>query len=272
MITYKALSFSIKERLEKDKIMSHPISENSLTSLTMERALAGEQKGQYVAHMFSRIATRYDLLNRLMSLGQDQSWRRQMAELALLPPNAQVLDLATGTGDVALAVLERHPEAQVIGADFALPMMQIGQKKIHSGMGLYFVDADALRLPFASGEFDGVLHAFLMRNIADIPAGWKEQWRVLKPGGRLVCLEIVGPESPLIRAGYRLFFETLIPKVGQLISGDAQAYTYLPQSVLRFPAPKTLSQLMRESGFVHVDYQRLMLGSIAIHVAQKPMS
>ncbi len=249
--------------------MSNPISESSIT---MERALTGQQKGQYVASMFSRIATRYDLLNRLMSLGQDQSWRRRMAELAQLPANGLVLDLATGTGDVGLALLERYPDAKVIGADFALPMMQVGQQKIGASTPLYFVDADALALPFAANQFDSLLHAFLMRNIADIRAGWKEQWRVLKPGGRLVCLEIVGPTSTLIRGGYQLFFEKLVPKLGQLFSGDAEAYTYLPQSVLRFPPPKIISKLMRESGFVNVYYQPVMLGSITIHVGQKPES
>ena len=250
-----------------DKIMKNTLSENTLT---MQGALAGEQKGQYVSNMFGRIAERYDLLNRLMSLGQDQSWRRRMAELAQLPPNGLVLDLATGTGDVGFVLLERYPDAEVVGADFALPMMQVGQNKRDVGTPLYFVDADALTLPFQEDQFDSVLHAFLMRNISDISAGFEEQWRVLKPGGRLVCLEIVGPSSPLIRKGYQLFFERLVPKLGQLISGDAEAYTYLPQSVLHFPAPKLLSQLMRESGFVNVYYEPVMLGSIAIHIGEKP--
>ncbi|HEX8683359.1 MAG TPA: ubiquinone/menaquinone biosynthesis methyltransferase, partial [Ardenticatenaceae bacterium] len=235
----------------------------------MERALAGEQKGQYVARMFGRIAARYDLLNRVMSLGQDQRWRRRMAELARLPDDGLVLDLATGTGDVGLAVLERHPRARVVGADFALPMMQVGQQKIERSTPLYFADADALSLPFEDNEFDAVLHAFLMRNIADIAAGFREQWRVLKPGGRVVCLEIVGPQSPAIRAGYRLFFETLVPRLGALVSGDPDAYTYLPQSVLRFPPPAELSRLMREAGFREVRYERVMLGSIAIHSGEK---
>lgn len=235
----------------------------------LARALAGEQKGQFVARMFGRIAQRYDLLNRLMSLGQDQRWRRRMAELAHLPPHGRVLDLATGTGDVALAVLERYPDAQVAGADFALPMMQVGQHKLASGTALHFAGADALALPFPDQSFDAVLHAFLMRNIASIEAGFHEQWRVLKPGGRVVCLEIVGPDSPLFRTVYGLFFETLVPQVGRLLSGDAEAYSYLPQSVLRFPPPDSLSDLMRAAGFRQVRYERVMLGSIAIHVGEK---
>jgi demethylmenaquinone methyltransferase / 2-methoxy-6-polyprenyl-1,4-benzoquinol methylase len=239
------------------------------TSTSLQQALAGEQKGQYVARMFGRIAARYDLLNRIMSLGQDQRWRRRMAELARLPDAGLALDLATGTGDVGLAVLERYPRARVVGADFALPMMQVGQVKIAGETRLYFADADALALPFGDEQFDAVLHAFLMRNIADIPAGFREQWRALKPGGRVVCLEIVGPQSPLVRAAYRGFFETLVPQLGKLISGDADAYTYLPQSVLRFPSPEELARIMREVGFRNVRYERVMLGSIAIHTGEK---
>ncbi|MBA3532597.1 MAG: ubiquinone/menaquinone biosynthesis methyltransferase [Ardenticatenales bacterium] len=236
----------------------------------MDGLLQGQQRGQYVARMFGRIAARYDLLNRFMSLGQDQRWRRRMAALAEVPAQGLVLDLATGTGDVALAVLERSPDAQVVGADFALPMMQVGQRKQMGEQGLSFVGADALALPFHNMQFDALLHAFLMRNIADIASGFREQWRVLKPGGRVVCLEIVGPEASLIRSVYHLFFETIVPRVGALISGDAQAYSYLPQSVLRFPAPDTLSQMMREAGFAQVRYERVMLGTIAIHVGEKP--
>ncbi len=236
----------------------------------MARALAGQHKGRYVAQMFGRIAARYDLMNRLMSLGQDRVWRRRMASMAQAPPHALVLDLATGTGDVALAVLEQYPDARVVGADFALPMLAVGQCKIEASASLHFVAADALALPHADARFDVVLHAFLMRNIEDIPAGFREQWRVLKPGGRVVCLEIVGPSSAPIRAAYRLFFEQFVPRLGARLSGQTDAYHYLPQSVLRFPPPETLSQIMRDAGFQRIRHERAMFGSIAIHVAQKP--
>jgi demethylmenaquinone methyltransferase / 2-methoxy-6-polyprenyl-1,4-benzoquinol methylase len=236
----------------------------------MERALRGDGKGRYVARMFDRIAGRYDLMNRLMSLGQDQRWRRRMAELARLPREGIALDLATGTGDVALAVRERSPGARVVGADFSIPMMHVGQRKNGGSRSVLFAGADALALPFRDKQFDAVLHAFLMRNIEDIPAGFSEQWRVLKRGGTLVCLEIVGPSSPAIRALYHLFFEGVVPRLGALVSGDPDAYTYLPTSVLRFPPPGELSRLMEAAGFVQVRYERVMLGAIAIHVASKP--
>lgn len=234
----------------------------------MRRALDGKQRGDYVAGMFGRIAERYDLLNRLMSLGQDQRWRRRMAVLADVPRGGVALDLATGTGDVALALLDRDPTATVIGADFAVPMMEVGQRKVPPGASLSFAAADALAMPFPNEQFDAVLHAFLMRNIADIPGGFREQWRMLKPGGRVVCLEIVGPPAGVGRMVYSLFFETVVPKLGALLSAS-DAYQYLPQSVLRFPAPSELSQMMREAGFVAVRYERVMLGSVAIHTAQK---
>lgn len=236
---------------------------------SLDRALAGEQKGEYISRMFGRIAENYDLLNRVMSFGQDQTWRRRMAELAQAPANGMVLDLATGTGDVGLAVLERTPSARVVGADFALPMMLVGKAKIPSAEKLAFVDADALAIPFGDEYFDAVLHAFLMRNISDIRRGFEEQYRVLKPGGRVVCLEIVGPASSWIRTVYHLFFETIVPQLGKLVSGDAEAYTYLPQSVLRFPPPNTLSQIMSSVGFREVRYERVMLGAVAIHVGIK---
>nr|WP_290668752.1 bifunctional demethylmenaquinone methyltransferase/2-methoxy-6-polyprenyl-1,4-benzoquinol methylase UbiE [Ardenticatena sp.] len=238
----------------------------------MQRALRGERKAKYVNRMFSRIAKRYDLMNRLMTMGRDQAWRRQAVAMADIPPNALVLDLATGTGDLGLAVLEQRPSARVIGADFALPMMLVGKRKLakHNEKRLQFVAADALQMPFPDNTFDTVLSAFLMRNVEDVHRGFAEQYRVLKPGGRVVCLEITMPQTPGFRQAFEWYFGRLVPIIGGLIAGAPDAYTYLPESVRRFPQPDMLAKMLRAIGFQQVDYRRLMLGTIAIHVGQKP--
>lgn len=238
----------------------------------MRRALHGEQKASYVNRMFSRIAARYDLMNRLMTMGRDQAWRRQAVAMADIPPNALVLDLATGTGDLGLAVLEQRPSARVIGADFALPMMLVGQQKLarRNEKRLQFVAADALQMPFPDNTFDTVLSAFLMRNVEDVTRGFAEQYRVLKPGGRVVCLEITMPQTPGFRQAFEWYFGRLVPIIGGLVAGAPDAYTYLPESVRRFPPPEALANMLRSIGFEKVHYKRLMLGTIAIHVGQKP--
>ncbi|MDQ7030904.1 MAG: ubiquinone/menaquinone biosynthesis methyltransferase [Ardenticatenia bacterium] len=234
-------------------------------------ALQGEQKAAYVRTMFGRIARRYDLMNRLMSLGRDQAWRRLAAREAHIIPGALVLDLATGTGDLAFAVLELEPTAHVVGADFAMPMLVEGARK-HAARGqghLALLAADALQLPFAEATFDAVLSAFLMRNVADLRRGFAEQHRVLRPGGRVVCLEITSPPWPGLRALFDVYFGWVVPALGGLVAGDPDAYTYLPASVRRFPRPDALAGLMEAVGFREVAYRRLALGAIAVHVGVK---
>lgn len=238
----------------------------------MHQALAGNEKAPYVQQMFGRIAGRYDVMNRLLSFGRDQAWRRLMADLAQVPPHGLVLDLATGTGDVGLAVLARQPSATVIGADFALPMMVVGQAKCRAAAisRLHFAAADALALPFSDASFDALLHAFLMRNIEQIEAGFAEQYRVLKPGRRVVCLEITTPSIPVVRLLSRIGFNLMAPTLARAISGHTDAYTYLPQSVQRFPTPDRLCAVMEQVGFRNVHYRLVMMGNVAIHVGTKP--
>lgn len=234
-------------------------------------ALQGEEKAAYVHAMFGRIARRYDLMNRLMSLGRDQAWRRLAAREARVAPGALVLDLATGTGDLAFALLDLAPSARVVGADFAMPMLAEGaRKRAAQGRDAFsLVAADALQLPFAEGTFDAVLSAFLMRNVTDLHRGFAEQRRVLRPGGRVVCLEITMPPWPGIRALFAWYFGTLVPRLGGLVAGDPEAYTYLPESVRRFPRPEALARLMESVGFRDVSFRRLALGTIAVHVGVK---
>lgn len=238
----------------------------------MRQALDGQNKAAYVNQMFGRIAERYDLMNALMTAGRDQAWRRLMARLAEIPPGGLVLDLATGTGDVGLAVLKRQPDVRVVGADFAFPMLAVGRRKVlaEGVRGFYFAAADALVLPFPDNSFDAVLHAFLMRNVTDIERGFAEQYRVLKAGRKVICLEATMPGFPPFRRLFQFGFGWLIPRLGGFVTGQREAYTYLPESILRFPSPEQLAELLRRTGFCDVRYRRVMLGTVAIHIGLKP--
>jgi len=225
------------------------------------------EKRVYVQRMFSRIARRYDLLNRLMSLGWDQSWRRFAARQARIPSGGRVLDIATGTGDVARAVLEVEPTAQVVGVDFALPMLELAQAKLdgHLGHRLHFAGGDALQLPFPDASFDACLSAFMMRNVVDVRQAFAEQRRVVRSGGRVVCLEATQPSTPLFRELFGFYFGRVIPILGGLIS-EGDAYAYLPASVFGFLKPAELADVMREAGLREVRYWTLALGTVMVHV------
>jgi demethylmenaquinone methyltransferase / 2-methoxy-6-polyprenyl-1,4-benzoquinol methylase len=222
------------------------------------------EKPRFVAEMFSRIAPRYDLINTLMTFGQDARWRGMVADaLSPLRPGASVLDVGTGTGRLAQAVLERHPSAQVVGVDFTQGMLHRAPTK------LQLAAADALALPFGDEHFDAVISGFLVRNLADTRKGLSEQVRVLKPGGLLVVLETTPGPGGFLRPLYRLYFRYVVPLLGGLIAGDPSAYTYLPQSTLAFLDPKRLADLLRDSGLRDVETRRLMLGCVAITLGRK---
>ncbi|WP_337844156.1 bifunctional demethylmenaquinone methyltransferase/2-methoxy-6-polyprenyl-1,4-benzoquinol methylase UbiE [Thermus sp.] len=231
--------------------------------------MAPEEKAQRVRRMFSEIAPRYDLLNRLLSLGADLSWRRRAVALALEGRPRRILDLATGTGDLALLLKEGAPEAQVVGADFAPPMLALARKKAEvRGVEVDFLEADALALPFPDASFDAVTVAFGFRNFADYQRALHEIHRVLAPGGRLVLLEFPPPPKGAFGLVYRLYFGKILPFIGGLISGSFGAYRYLPESVEAFPPPEALKALMEEVGF-RVRYELLTFGVAAIHVGDK---
>lgn len=219
--------------------------------------------------MFSEIAPRYDLLNRLLSLGVDLSWRRRAVALALERRPRRILDLATGTGDLALLLKEGAPEAQVVGADFAPPMLALARRKAEvRGVEVDFLEADALALPFPDASFDAVTVAFGFRNFADYQRALQEIHRVLAPGGRLVLLEFPPPPKGAFGLVYRLYFGKILPFIGGLISGSFGAYRYLPESVEAFPPPEALKTLMEGVGF-RVRYELLTFGVAAIHVGDK---
>jgi demethylmenaquinone methyltransferase/2-methoxy-6-polyprenyl-1,4-benzoquinol methylase len=184
--------------------------------------------------------------------------------LALDPNAASVLDVGTGTGKLAEAVRRAQPRARVVGVDFTLRMLRQAQH------ALLCAGADALQLPFADGQFDAVVSGFVMRNLADVPAGIAEQARVLRPGGQLVVLETTPGPANLWRPLFRLYFRRLVPLLGQFIAGDESAYTYLPESTLAFLEPDRMAVVLRESGLIDVRVRRLAFGSVAVTLARKP--
>jgi demethylmenaquinone methyltransferase / 2-methoxy-6-polyprenyl-1,4-benzoquinol methylase len=231
--------------------------------------LTGPARAAYVSRMFDRISRRYDLLNRLMTFGQDRRWRREAVLRLALPPQARVLDLGAGTGDLAFEVLRQHPDARLAAGDFSRAMMQVGRRR-SGGEGVAWVLADALRLPFRANTFDGVVSGFLMRNVSDLPAAFAEQARLLRPAGRAVCLDTTPPRSGWMRPLLRLHLHVVIPLLGRLIAGEAEAYNYLPDSTERFLDADALAQQMTRAGLSEAGYVRRMLGTIAIHSARKP--
>jgi demethylmenaquinone methyltransferase/2-methoxy-6-polyprenyl-1,4-benzoquinol methylase len=226
------------------------------------------ERARQVRAMFGRIVPRYDLLNRLMSLGMDGSWRRAAAAAAR-PAGARALDLGTGTGDLALE-LRRQGAAHVVGADFSAEMLAAARAKATTSAQASWALADALRLPFPEGTFDCVTNAFLLRNLADLRAGLAEMARVLKPDGRLVCLDMTPPPPGPFGALYRLYFDRLMPPIAGALSGDSAAYRYLPNSLRGFPDASALSALMADAGLTQVTVRKLAGGTVALHTGLKP--
>ena len=227
--------------------------------------LTGQERAAYVQNMFARIAKRYDLMNRLMTGGQDVRWRKWVIELARLNRNSRLLDLGTGTGDLAREALAQFPQARVIAADFTLEMMRVGQK---SGP-LDFSSADALRLPFPDSLFDAVVSGFLMRNVIDLQKALQEQYRVLKRGGRMVILDTTRPKKNLLSPFIWLHMHVIIPALGKLITGSRDAYRYLPETTEGFVTAEELAARMAAAGFKKIGYDRYMFGTIAIHRGEK---
>jgi demethylmenaquinone methyltransferase/2-methoxy-6-polyprenyl-1,4-benzoquinol methylase len=228
-------------------------------------------KRSYVQRIFSEIAPRYDLLNRLLSFGIDRLWRR--AALARLGwerrPAGAYLDLCAGTLDVSAALAARpHFAGHVFGADFAEPMLRAGRAKT-SGAQVSPVVADALALPLTAASCDGAIVAFGIRNVADLDAALTEVLHILSPGARFVILEFSTPRVALVRAAYHLYFHHVLPRIGGWISGHATAYRYLPESVQAFPETGELARRMRTAGFANVEWTSLSLGIAAIHVGEK---
>jgi demethylmenaquinone methyltransferase/2-methoxy-6-polyprenyl-1,4-benzoquinol methylase len=216
-----------------------------------------------VRAMFDRIARVYDRMNSVMTAGMHHRWRRRAADLASAGPGSTALDVATGTGDLAIELARRG--AEVTGSDFAPAMLEIARRK---APGLSFEEGDALDLAYPDGSFDAVTVGFGARNFADLDRGLREMTRVTKPGGRVVVLEITTPEKPPLSWFFRAWFDRVVPQLGRL-AGDPDAYTYLPSSVRRFPGPGELGNRMAAAGLTDVRWILTAGGIIAIHSGTK---
>lgn len=225
-----------------------------------------------VREMFGGIARRYDFLNHFLSVNTDKRWRRLVRRKlsdVLTNPNALVLDVACGTGDLSLELQKSSP-AKIIGTDFCRPMLEIAyEKNAKNQTAIPYVEGDALSLPFESASFDAATIAFGLRNLANWRDGLVELHRILKPGGRLAILEFSTPIIPGFRQLFNFYFTTILPRIGGAVSGSRGAYEYLPDSVQRFPNQKELAKLMGETGFERVEFQNLTGGIAAIHSGTK---
>ncbi len=226
-----------------------------------------------VAAMFDAIAARYDLLNHLLSAGLDRRWRQRAIRSLRLTGGERVVDVCTGTGDVALAAIDARPGAsRVVGIDFSAEMLRLGGEKVRARGGagrILLARGDATKLPLPSSSMDAATVAFGIRNVEQPERGLAEMRRVLRPGGRLAILEFSIPAFRLVRAVYLPYFRHVLPRVGGLVSGHGSAYTYLPASVGSFIAPETMLDYLRACGFVRVSATPLSLGIVMLYTAEK---
>jgi len=259
---------------------------------TRPRGVADErQASAHVREMFGRIAPRYDFLNHLLSFSLDHVWRRRTAHHfrhVLARPEARVLDVCCGTGDLTFALERVRAEAlrsikdgdgtrsvgvrrePILGSDFVEGMLvRAREKAAASHRDTFFAAADALNLPFADASFDLITTAFGFRNLANYEEGLREFARVLRPGGELGILEFTEPESGPMAGLFRFYFKSILPRIGGAISGDKEAYAYLPGSVSKFPSPQKLAALMQRSGFTDVQIASWNFGSVILHSAKR---
>lgn len=237
---------------------------------------AGPQAGtlpeQQVRAMFDRIASVYDVMNSVMTAGLHHRWRSRAADLAAVGPGDRVLDVATGTGDLAVELARRvAPGGEVVGSDFSEGMLAVARRKAGpAGAPARFEWGDALDLPYADGEFAAATVGFGARNFADLDRGLAEMARVVRPGGRVVVLEITTPSKPPLSTFFRLWFDRVVPLIGR-VAGDPDAYTYLPSSVRRFPGPEGLAAALDRAGLRDIRWILTAGGIIALHAGTKPV-
>ncbi|HVN05726.1 MAG TPA: bifunctional demethylmenaquinone methyltransferase/2-methoxy-6-polyprenyl-1,4-benzoquinol methylase UbiE [Bryobacteraceae bacterium] len=240
-----------------------------MTGTTPEGAHTEQEAAAWVRSMFGRVAHRYDLANHLLSFNIDRYWRAHTAARVrdvLARPDARVLDICCGTGDLVRALQRARSDGPpVMGSDFCHPMLVAARAKV--GAGNLF-ESDALRLPLADGSLDLLTVAFGFRNLANYDAGLREMRRVLRSGGTAAILEFSQPPNALFGALYNFYSRRVLPAIGGALSGSRDAYTYLPESVRRFPSPDELAAMMRAAGFARVEFERLTGGIVALHLGR----
>ena len=240
----------------------------------IERMETPAPVNRQVQKMFSDIAPRYDLLNRLLSCGQDQYWRKQAVTWLSPQAGERFLDVATGTADVALEIARRIPDdaVQVVGMDFSEKMLELAQQKIDAKNKTHSIQLEsgsAENIPFENDCFEGTSTAFGIRNFSNVDQSLREMHRVLKPGGRCAILEFALPKNTILNALYRFYFELLLPRIGRLVSKHPSAYTYLPQTVASFPVRKEFANLMQQAGFMDVTYKEMTFGIVILYTGIK---
>ena len=236
----------------------------------------GESKGAQVEQMFDSIAPAYDFMNTAMTLGLHRSWRNKALKGAarLIPDPSDVLDIATGTGDVAFRLAQIFPKAKITGMDLSAGMLKIAGEKLSSlpdeeKKRINFEQGDSLDIKYKNCSFDLVTVAYGVRNFEHLRAGLSEMYRVLRPGGAICIIELSVPANPVVRSGYNLYSRNLIPAIGRMVSGDSRAYTYLPESIAAAPQRENMTAILRECGFKYCTWKSLTLGAVTYYLARK---
>lgn len=227
-------------------------------------------KERQVEQMFDSIAPAYDLMNRAMTFGIDRLWRSTAVGMLRCRAPEKILDVATGTGDLAIMLARKINGASITGIDLSTKMLAVGREKVRKanlGQRIEFIPADCLALPFADASFDCITVAYGVRNFADLEAGYREMRRVLKPGGMLCVIELSTPVNPVIKPLYRFYTQAIIPAVGRIVSKDARAYSYLPESIAAVAQRDDMCRLMSRAGFADTSYRALTFGVCCIYTA-----
>jgi demethylmenaquinone methyltransferase / 2-methoxy-6-polyprenyl-1,4-benzoquinol methylase len=238
-------------------------------------AASENPRDRAVQHMFNRIARRYDLLNRVISFRLDNHWRKQAIQIIRTADNPLILDLGTGTGDLTFMAATSVGGGQIVGLDFSREMLTLAQTKSRNlphGERTCFVLGSALAVPFHDAVFDGVMSAFVLRNVSDLALFFSQAFRVLRPGGRIVTLDMFPPSQGLFAKFYGVYFYRLVPWIGALLAHDREAYRYLSNSVRTFHSPAMVAEILKQAGFAQITWRRFLCGSVCMHVAERPNS